>query len=77
MRMQGRRESTNVKDIRGRGGAKMVGGLGLGGLALVALFAYMTGGNPLNAVLSAVMGGAPGGTARRATEWAPRSSAPT
>ena len=63
MRMQGRRESTNVRDIRGRRGAKMVGGLGLGGLLLVALFAYMTGGNPLNAVLSAVMGGMTGGTA--------------
>ena len=35
---------------------KMAGGLGLGGLLLVALFAYMTGGNPLNAVLNAVVG---------------------
>ena len=57
MRMQGRRESTNVRDMRGRGGAKMAGGLGLGGLVLVALFAYLTGGNPLNAVLNAVMDG--------------------
>jgi hypothetical protein len=54
--MQGRRESTNVRDIRGRGGAKLAGGLGLGGIVLVALFAYMTGGNPLNAVLNAVVG---------------------
>lgn len=65
MRMQGRRESTHVRDMRGRGGAKMAGGLGLGGLALVALFAYMTGGNPLNAVLSAVMGGGSGGAAQQ------------
>ena len=74
MRMQGRRESTNVRDIRGRRGGKMVGGLGLGGLALVALFAYMTGGNPLNAVLNAVMGGGAGGTAVQqdaAEEYAP------
>ena len=56
MRMQGRRESTNVRDIRGRSGAKVAGGLGLGGIVLVALFAYMTGGNPLNAVLNAVVG---------------------
>ena len=56
MRMQGRRESSNVRDIRGKGGMKMAGGLGLGGLVLVALFAYMTGGNPLNAVLNAVVG---------------------
>lgn len=34
---------------------KMAGGLGLGGLLLVALFAYMTGGNPLNALLNAVV----------------------
>ena len=56
MRMQGRRESTNVRDIRGRSGAKVAGGLGLGGIVLVALFAYMTGGNPLNAVLNAMVG---------------------
>ncbi len=71
MRMQGRRESSNVRDIRGRGGAKMAGGLGIGGLALVALFAYLTGGNPLNAVLSAVMGGGTGGTAAQEGEYAP------
>ena len=71
MRMQGRRESSNVRDIRGRGGAKMAGGLGLGGLALVALFAYMTGGNPLNAVLSAVMGGGTGGATVQQEEYAP------
>ena len=56
MRMQGRRESSNVRDIRGRSGAKLAGGLGIGGIVLVALFAYMTGGNPLNAVLNAVVG---------------------
>ena len=58
MRMQGRRESSNVRDIRGRGGMKMAGGLGIGGLVLVALFAYLTGGNPVNALLEAVTGGA-------------------
>ncbi|MBR4250853.1 MAG: neutral zinc metallopeptidase [Kiritimatiellae bacterium] len=59
MRMQGRRESTHVRDVRGSR-AKMAGGLGLGGLLLVALFAYMTGGNPLNAVLNAVVEGGGG-----------------
>ena len=58
MRMQGRRESANVKDIRGRGGMKMAGGVGIGGLVLVALFAYLTGGNPVSALLEAVTGGA-------------------
>jgi hypothetical protein len=41
----------------------MAGGLGLGGLAVVALLAYLTGGNPLSAVLSAVSNGAGGGGA--------------
>ena len=62
MRMQGRRESTHVKDVRGSR-AKMAGGLGLGGLLLVALFAYMTGGNPINAVLNAVVGSGGSGLA--------------
>ncbi len=58
MKMDGRRESSHVRDIRGRGGMKMAGGLGLGGLVLVALFAYLSGGNPVNALLEAVVGGA-------------------
>ena len=62
MRMQGRRESSHVRDVRGSR-AKMAGGLGLGGLLLVALFAYMTGGNPLNAVLNAVVEGGGSGLA--------------
>lgn len=62
MRMQGRRESTNVRDMRGKG-AKVAGGLGLGGLLIAALLAYMTGGNPLDALLKAVAGGAMGGAA--------------
>lgn len=68
MRMQNRRESTNVRDLRGRRGAQMAGGLGLGGLALVALMAYLTGGNPLSAVLSAVSSGAGGGGAAMSQE---------
>ena len=75
MRMQGRRESTHVRDIRGRSGAKMAGGLGLGGIVLVALFAYMTGGNPLNAVLNAVVGsggaGLPTGASGGGEEYVP------
>jgi hypothetical protein len=46
----------------------MAGGLGLGGLALVALMAYLTGGNPLSAVLSAVSSGAGGGGAAMSQE---------
>jgi hypothetical protein len=71
--MQGRRQSSNVQDRRGRGGAKMAGGLGLGGLVLVALFAYLTGGNPLNAVLDAVVGGSGGGSGLSVGQGAPEA----
>ena len=68
MRMQGRRESSNVKDVRGSR-AKMAGGLGVAGLVLVALMAYLSGGNPLNAVLSAVTSG--GGTTASQEAYVP------
>ncbi|MCQ2146962.1 MAG: zinc metallopeptidase [Bacteroidales bacterium] len=47
MRLDGRRESTNVDDRRGSGG---VGGgmkLGLGGIVIVGLISLLMGGNPL------------------------------
>ena len=68
MRMQGRRESSNVKDVRGSR-AKMAGGLGVAGIVLVALMAYLSGGNPLNAVLSAVTSG--GGTTASQETYVP------
>lgn len=48
--------SSNVDDRRGRS-AKMAGGLGLGGILLVALFAYLSGSNPIEALLGAVSNG--------------------
>ena len=54
--MAGRRVSSNVDDRRGRS-AKMAGGLGLGGILLVALFAYLSGSNPIEALLGAVSNG--------------------
>lgn len=48
MKLDGRRESTNVNDRRGMsGGAKIGGGLGIGGIIIAMLLAYFTGGNPL------------------------------
>jgi uncharacterized protein len=48
MRWQGRRESTNVEDVRGRGPRLGRGaGLGCGGLILVVVVAYLTGQDPL------------------------------
>lgn len=44
MRLDGRRESSNVDDRRGMsGGAKA--GLGLGGIVLIAIMTFMSGGN--------------------------------
>lgn len=45
MRLDGRRESTNVEDRRGRGAATAVGGIGLGGL-LIYLLISLLGGDP-------------------------------
>ena len=54
MKLDGRRESSNVEDRRGMsGGAKA--GLGLGGIILVGLMAWLTGGDPLSAVMNEVV----------------------
>ena len=44
MRLDGRRESSNVEDRRGMSGGA-VAGLGLGGIALVAIITLLMGGN--------------------------------
>lgn len=53
MRLDGRRESSNVEDRRGMGGGTKAG-LGIGGIIVVALMAWMSGGNPLEAVMQQV-----------------------
>ena len=46
MRLDGRRESSNVEDRRGMsGGAKLGIGGGLGGIIIIALMTFMQGGN--------------------------------
>lgn len=51
MRLSGRRESSNVEDRRRSGGRVAgVGGLGIGGVVIVALITWMMGGNPLDAL---------------------------
>ena len=59
MRLDGRRESGNVRDMRGKGGK--AAGMGLGGLVIVGLITWLLGGNPLDVIqqaggLSAVTG---------------------
>ncbi len=55
MRLDGRRESSNVDDRRGRSGGGcgiMKAGLGTGGVLIVALLVWLTGGNPLDVLMS-------------------------
>ena len=61
MRLNGRRESSNVDDRRRSGKATKAGGLGLGGLIIAGIITWLMGGNPLdvlnNADISAGLGG--------------------
>ena len=59
MRLDGRRQSTNVDDRRGMSTGKMAGGVGLGGLIIIGLITLLMGGNPAD-VLQQV--GSAGGT---------------
>ncbi|MBR6269440.1 MAG: neutral zinc metallopeptidase [Bacteroidales bacterium] len=57
MRLDGRRESTNVDDRRGST-VKTVGGIGLGGLIIIGLITMLLGGDPLSVLQQAsTMGG--------------------
>ena len=56
MRMDGRRESSNVDDRRGMSGAGKAG-LGIGSLIVVALITWFMGGNPLSVLSDADLGG--------------------
>ncbi len=51
MRLDGRRESRNVRDIRGKGGK--AAGMGIGGLVIVGLITWLLGGNPLDVIQQA------------------------
>lgn len=53
MNLDGRRQSTNVDDRRGRGGAVRMGGMGIGGLIVIGLITWLLGGNPLDVLQSA------------------------
>lgn len=55
MRLNGRRESTNVSDRRGSGGGRglKIGG-GIGAVVIAAIIAWISGGNPLDVLTSGV-----------------------
>ena len=48
MRLEGRRESTNVDDRRGMSGGGKKASLGIGGMIIVGIIIYFMGGNPLD-----------------------------
>lgn len=58
MKLDGRRESTNVDDRRRGGSVKMAGGLGLGGMLIVGLLTLLFGGDPVDVLQQ--MGGLDG-----------------
>ena len=59
MKLDGRRESTNVEDRRGKGGAAKAGGLGLGGIIILGLIWLLTGKAPdTNTLQQMTQGGA-------------------
>lgn len=66
MKLEGRRESGNVRDMRGKGGR--TAGLGLGGLIIAGLITWLLGGNPLDVIQQAGGLSAIGG---ESTEYVP------
>lgn len=48
MRLNGRRQSSNFEDRRGKGVGKVAGIGGIAGIAITALILWLTGGNPLD-----------------------------
>ena len=55
MRLNGRRESSNVDDRRRRGGGQKAG-IGIGGLVIAALITWLMGGNPLSVLTNVDLG---------------------
>ncbi len=66
MKLDGRRESSNVEDRRRMGGGT-VAGLGLGGVALVAIITFLMGGNLGDVVQNVQNAGGIGGMQQEAT----------
>lgn len=52
MNLNGRRESSNVSDRRGGGGGGKKLGAGIGAVIIAAIIAWISGGNPLDVLLS-------------------------
>jgi len=50
MQLDGRRQSSNVDDRRGRSSAGKIGGLGIGGAIIVGLITLLLGGDPVEVI---------------------------
>ncbi|MBQ7634813.1 MAG: zinc metallopeptidase [Bacteroidaceae bacterium] len=70
MRLDGRRESTNVDDRRRLSGGKAAG-MGVGGLIIAALITWIMGGNPLDTLQQADLGQLAGGQQTEQREFTP------
>lgn len=58
MKLDGRRQSTNVDDRRGHSTVKTAGGVGLGGLVIIGIITFLLGGNPSDVLeVASQMGG--------------------
>lgn len=68
MNLNGRRQSSNVDDRRGMGG-KGKAGLGIGAVIIAAIIAWISGGNPLEVLMSNA-GSLTGGT-QQVSEYVP------
>lgn len=69
MRLDGRRESSNVDDRRGRGGiGKTAGGIGLGGVIIVGLITLLMGGDLGDVVSNVQMIGGSGQTVQTSVD---------
>lgn len=70
MRLDGRRQSSNIDDRRGRSGRGMAVGGGIGAVIIAALIAWISGGNPLDVVMQNA-GTLMGGDATEQTAYTP------
>ncbi len=70
MRLNGRRESSNISDRRGSGGNGFKIGGGIGAVIIAAIIAWISGGNPLDVVMSNA-GTIIGGTEQTSGEYTP------
>ena len=70
MKLDGRRESTNVDDRRGGSTIAKAGGIGLGGVIIIGLITLLMGGDPTDVIRNVQeMGGA--GTVQVDPNWTP------